>query len=1123
MNKFRALLKKILLCFFAGSMALISTPTNMPILAATSQVLTGGASSVLLNISQTTVAQATEFVATVAVNSQAASRGIQFSISFDPRLVSVTSIKEGDYYSSVAKSKGGGTYFVAGELDKKAGILKNVAINVYGAQNTEVSGQGTVAVLTMKSTSSKITGTCPFKLTDVILGSKTSAQIKNTVVGNSQITVTGVGPDVNALVSPPIKALPPVYGKNGQLILPAEQQAVLDDGGILITPIQDFEGDFPSVGWTVSGNPNPTWDNTDYLALTGYKSVWCAASSLDPINAYYSDNMNAGMVYGPLDLSQITSATLSFNYWLYSEQSYDFLGLSFSTDGTTWNQCWSLSGVQSQQQSDWHWLTVDLSNAPNVGDLLGNQSVWIEFTFTSDSSFHLYPGAFLDTVYVVGEGVIAPRVSTNPATNVSLNSATLNGNLANLGTADSADLWFEYGTTPGYGSSAYCGQMTNPESFAAGIASLSPNTTYHFRAKATSSEGTRYGLDQQFTTLSLSPPSVSTGTASNISSTGATLSGILWERGSANPVNVYFDYGLTTSYGSSTLFQQISSTGNFSASISGLIPGTTYHFRARANGDGTACGYDSVFTTLGPPSVTVSSPSAITTSTATLNGNLSTLGSATMVNVRFDYGLNTSYGSSTSFQQMSSIGNFSATIGGLTPGTPYHFRARADGYGTSYSGDLQFTTPPSLSVTTLSPDNVTDYFAETLKGNVQTSVNADTWFEWWPVENPSLNYATSHQSRPQGDFSIGLNFLGVNHTFTFVAKAQVGSYAVTGLPISFITKLSPAPSWDIVQSGGGDLLDLIQVGNWVGRSGPHGWVRMDATDDGTISVLDLILVGNGVGQSWSRPVSYWYYSSSASGYDVTLNSSYALFYYGMHSTGYGRWSLDFRISSSTATRYPLGPGLLQWATTTINANGGQPHIAVRPVPGTNFIGSIPEATGIHGDYNLGNSLLGFCIGLIDNSVSSFAFSLGDVINQMISVSDDTRSVPPYTEVETWNYAVHATGDALQYMWFSIEIDPGYAVSFTTQYNVGALDYSLQQIIYNYVGPNTISVEPLGNIPQNGGAVLMSPEEMQKFGIQAATLDQFPEIATKMGLTQGEIADFLQSNNPYFYYSFAPLK
>jgi hypothetical protein len=94
-------------------------------------------------------------------------------------------------------------------------------------------------------------------------------------------------------------------------------------------------------------------------------------------------------------------------------------------------------------------------------------------------------------------------------------------------------------------------------------------------------------------------PVVTTSPATNIATFSATLNGSLNPRRSTT--TVYFQYGLTTSYGSTTAVP--TQTGNtvraISANISGLSASTTYHFRIVAhNGGGTAVGSDRTFTIL---------------------------------------------------------------------------------------------------------------------------------------------------------------------------------------------------------------------------------------------------------------------------------------------------------------------------------------------------------------------------------------------------------------------------------------------------------------------------------------------------------------------------------------------
>ena len=93
-------------------------------------------------------------------------------------------------------------------------------------------------------------------------------------------------------------------------------------------------------------------------------------------------------------------------------------------------------------------------------------------------------------------------------------------------------------------------------------------------------------------------PTVATSAASNIASSRATLNGTVNPNGCSTTVR--FQYGITTSYGSTTANQ--TKTGNtaqnVAANISGLTTGTTYHFRIVAtNSAGTRFGSDRTFTT----------------------------------------------------------------------------------------------------------------------------------------------------------------------------------------------------------------------------------------------------------------------------------------------------------------------------------------------------------------------------------------------------------------------------------------------------------------------------------------------------------------------------------------------
>jgi hypothetical protein len=114
-----------------------------------------------------------------------------------------------------------------------------------------------------------------------------------------------------------------------------------------------------------------------------------------------------------------------------------------------------------------------------------------------------------------------------------------------------------------------------------------------------------------------SGPMVATEAATSIPPISATLNGYLASRGTASSVQVSFEWGLTTRYGQETTPQSMSEPDSFSDNLTGLTAKTTYHFRAKAVGDGTTHGSDMTFTTSTiPPTVATNDASSITTNSA---------------------------------------------------------------------------------------------------------------------------------------------------------------------------------------------------------------------------------------------------------------------------------------------------------------------------------------------------------------------------------------------------------------------------------------------------------------------------------------------------------------------------
>jgi hypothetical protein len=164
---------------------------------------------------------------------------------------------------------------------------------------------------------------------------------------------------------------------------------------------------------------------------------------------------------------------------------------------------------------------------------------------------------------------------------------------------------FEYGTTPNYEEwtdiSSSIGSDEFDHEVSAAISGLSAGTTYHFRAVAINFTGTKYGSDVAFTTPDR--PRIDSSSSSSVGQTSAHLEAAVSPSSSAT--TVHFEYGTSTKYGSSTAEASIGSgtaDQQVAADLSGLSPGTTYHFRAVAtNSIGTTFGPDQTFATQQAP------------------------------------------------------------------------------------------------------------------------------------------------------------------------------------------------------------------------------------------------------------------------------------------------------------------------------------------------------------------------------------------------------------------------------------------------------------------------------------------------------------------------------------------
>jgi hypothetical protein len=189
-------------------------------------------------------------------------------------------------------------------------------------------------------------------------------------------------------------------------------------------------------------------------------------------------------------------------------------------------------------------------------------------------------------------------------------------------------------------------------------------------------------------------PVISEVSSSSVTSSGATIT---WT--TDEPSTTQVEYGLTTSYGSSTTLNSTLVTSH-SQAITGLSPSTTYYYKVKSKDASNNLGIlgSRSFTTLADttaPVISEVSSSSVTSSGATITW---TTNEASTTQV--EYGTTLSYGSSTTLNS-TLVTSHSQAITGLSPSTTYYYKVKSKDASNNLrtSGGYTFTTLTNYTLT----------------------------------------------------------------------------------------------------------------------------------------------------------------------------------------------------------------------------------------------------------------------------------------------------------------------------------------------------------------------------------------------------------------------------------------
>lgn len=221
-------------------------------------------------------------------------------------------------------------------------------------------------------------------------------------------------------------------------------------------------------------------------------------------------------------------------------------------------------------------------------DFNGSKKLRIVFVGGSDSRL------FKVVVKTSNPGT-PPTVSTTTATAITGVSATSGGNVTAEGDASVTAKGVVWNTSavPTVALTSKTNDGTGMGSFVSAITPLTYNTKYYYRAYATSSIGTAYGAENNFTTSPATPTSTP---ANNITLTGFNANWTAPTQGSET-FTYTLEYSTDNTFATGVTSVSSISSANTSQAVSGLTSGATYYYRVttvNATGSSTASAIQTV-------------------------------------------------------------------------------------------------------------------------------------------------------------------------------------------------------------------------------------------------------------------------------------------------------------------------------------------------------------------------------------------------------------------------------------------------------------------------------------------------------------------------------------------------
>jgi phosphodiesterase/alkaline phosphatase D-like protein len=455
----------------------------------------------------------------------------------------------------------------------------------------------------------------------------------------------------------------------------------------------------------------------------------------------------------------------------------------------------------------------------------------VTYYYRAKADAGIYGSAFgIEKSFTAGR--TCPTVFTDSPSAIAASSAQLNGILLSGGSGPfPMNVTFQWGTSAGVYAYETAQQPVNAAgTFNAGINGLTAGNLYYYRTKVDDgTSGGAFGSERSFR-AGATCPTAATQTATAINGTGATINGNLLTLGSAASVDAFFQWGtVSTVYTNETIAQTMTAGAPFAANLTGLNSGVTYYYRAKVDGgvNGSVFGSEKSFTTgRTNPSVMTDGATTIMSNGGTLNGRLTSLGTASSACVSFQWGTASGvYPNETVAENKTGIIIFNSVLNSLSDNTTYYYRAKVDDgvSGGAFGNERSFRTGSVCpSATTQTATGITPTSA-ILQGNLLAKGSAsvvDACFQWGTASSAYTSQTPLQAMTSPAPFFASLDGLTDGVTYYYRVVIDGGSNGIVyGNEKSFTAgKNNPVVITDVTTGISGNVATLNGVFNSMGSA-----------------------------------------------------------------------------------------------------------------------------------------------------------------------------------------------------------------------------------------------------------------------------------------------------------------